>query len=123
MITRPFIDWQQLQPQAYVSSDLVMMVVPARIAQVWGADLRQVDDDRARTYRRLDLAYYAWLHRRMSEARDLHAQGRIPEATWNVSRARFSAIWQHANQRWSSASIAQAIAQLPAAYVAPARAA
>lgn len=122
-IRREFIDWQQLAPQLYVSSDLIAMIIPARDAQAWGRDMRQGDGDRMRVYRRLDLPYYAWLHRRMDEARRLHAQGQIPDATWQVARARFSTIWRFSTQRWSSADIAQAIAHLPAAYVAPARAA
>jgi hypothetical protein len=123
IIRRPFIDHLQLMPQAYVSSDLIMQVIPAQDAMIWAHDLRQVDEDRPRIYRRLDLAWYAWLHRRMTEARAMHAQGQIPEALWQISRTRFNAVWAVANRRWSSASIAQAIAKLPATYVAPARAA
>ena len=123
VITREFTDWQQLTTQMYVSSDIIALRIPARHAQVWGRDMRQGDGDRARIYRRFDLTYYAWLYRRMDEARRLHGQGEIPDATWQVARARFSVIWTFATQRWSSADIAQAIAHLPAAYVPPARAA
>lgn len=62
-----------------------------------------------REYRRLDAAWYGYLHQQMQRAKALAATGSIPAADWQLLRERFAIIHQFALLKgvaWTPAAVA-----------------
>ena len=90
----------------WVSSDLRCIVGQA--GDCLGRDVQQQDDDRQRVYRRLDLGWYGYLHLRMTKAEAMANAGEISASAWDITRARFRAVWSHARKAWSETDLAAA---------------
>ena len=101
----------------WISSDL--RIVTGTSSCRFGRDLVQVDEDRRRIYRRLDLGWYGYLGRQMDRARGLHAAGRIDASTWDSTRAAFAIVWGWARRIYSADQLADAITSADCTYQPP----
>jgi hypothetical protein len=122
MNREPFKNADRLVPRSalYVSADLEVIHVSADELQSLAEDLTQVDPDKARAYRRLDLHWYQWLFHAMSRAQAAHEAGKIPSATWETMRGRFGLVWRWVRDRYEPEQIAAAQYAYPdARYGAP----
>ncbi len=89
----------------WVSSDLRIWPIPEHCetcqARCLARDVAQVDDDDlARTYRRLDPRWLAWLHQRMQRAQQAAKAGDLPADAWERLRTTYNALWVWVKARY-----------------------
>lgn len=82
------------RPALYVAADLSVTTMPIASLEFYGEDLTQRDDDgQLRAYRCLGLRWYQWLFHAMARAQARVAEGKLPDASWQIMRARFRIVW------------------------------